>query len=63
MLKQFDKAFGEDESSHLSRKTLEDEFMRCSRACNIDLAPKVLFSASKSVDLLIRAGTANYLEF
>ena len=63
VLKQFDKAFGEDESSHLSRKTLVDEFMRVSRACNIDLAPKILFSQSKSVDQLIRAGTATYLEF
>ena len=34
-----------------------------SRACNIDLAPKILFSKSKSVDELIRAGTASYLEF
>ena len=63
VLKQFDKAFGEDETSHLSRKTLQDEFNRTSRACNIDLAPKILFSKSKSVDLLIRAGTSNYLEF
>ena len=45
VLKQFDKSFGEDpESTHLSRKTLMDEFMRTSRACNIDLAPKILFS-------------------
>ena len=32
-------------------------------AVGIDLAPKILFSQSKSVDLLIRAGTAAYLEF
>ena len=63
VLKQFDKAFGEDESSHLSRKTLVEEFQRVSRACNIDLAPKILFSNSKSVDLLLRAGTSSYLEF
>ena len=44
ILKQFDKAFGEDENSHYSRKTLLDEFQRASRACNIDLAPKILFS-------------------
>lgn len=45
VLKQFDMAFGEDpDSTHLSRKTLKDEFMRTSRACNIDLAPKILFS-------------------
>ena len=63
ILKQFDKAFGENETTHLSHKTLKDEFMRTSRACNIDLAPKILFSQSKSVDQLIRAGCATYLEF
>jgi len=26
VLKQFDKAFGEDENSHLSRKTLVEEY-------------------------------------
>ena len=62
-MKQFDKAFGENENSHLSRKTLVDEFSRTSRNCNIDLAPKILFSQSKSVDQLIKAGTAAYLEF
>ena len=63
VLKQFDKNFGEDESTHLSYKTLKDEFLRTSRACNIDLAPKILFSKSKSVDLLIKSGCATYLEF
>ena len=41
----------------------EQEFKRFSRPCNIDLAPKLLFSKSTSVDLLIKSGTSNYLEF
>ena len=38
-------------------------FKRYSRRFNIDLAPKILFSKSLSVDKLIESGVANYLEF
>jgi len=41
----------------------EDDFIRYSRRFNIDLAPKILFSKSESVDRLISSGVANYLEF
>jgi RAB protein geranylgeranyltransferase component A len=40
-----------------------NKFRAFSRACNIDLAPKVLFSKSVSVTELIRSGVSNYLEF
>jgi len=38
-------------------------FKKYSRKFNIDLAPKILFSKSQSVDCLIDSGAANYLEF
>ena len=41
----------------------EMDFKRFSRNFNIDLAPKILFSKSISVDNLIKCGVANYLEF
>ena len=41
----------------------EQEFKRFSRPCNIDIAPKMIFSKSTSVDLLIKSGTSHYLEF
>lgn len=41
----------------------EQDFKRFSRPCNIDLAPKLLFSKSTSVDMLIKSGTSHYLEF
>lgn len=41
----------------------EDDFVKYSRRFNIDLAPKILFSKSESVDRLISSGVANYLEF
>ena len=64
VLKQFDKAFGEDvETTTLSRQTLLNEYGRTYRQYNIDLTPKIIFSKSKSVDLMIRSGVANYLEF
>ena len=40
-----------------------EAFRRFSRACSIDMAPKVLFSKSVSVTELIRSGVSNYLEF
>jgi RAB protein geranylgeranyltransferase component A len=49
----------------LSRCNYKDlnAFRTFSRNCNIDLAPKILFSKSVSVTELIRSGVANYLEF
>lgn len=41
----------------------ENDFKKMSRPCNIDLCPKVIFSKSLSVDMLIRSGTSHYLEF
>ena len=40
-----------------------NKFRAFSRACNIDVAPKVLFSKSVSVTELINSGVSNYLEF
>lgn len=40
-----------------------ETFKRYSRRFNIDLAPKILFSKSLSVDKLLESGVANYLEF
>lgn len=40
-----------------------ESFKRYSRRFNIDLAPKILFSKSLSVDKLLESGVANYLEF
>ena len=40
-----------------------DTFKRYSRRFNIDLAPKILFSKSLTVDKLLESGVANYLEF
>lgn len=48
-----------DLSSHAS----ETDFKKFSRPCNIDLAPKLIFSKSTSVDMLIKSGTSHYLEF
>jgi len=53
VIKQFDKSGYKDQQS----------FRRYSRQFNIDLAPKILFSKSTSVDELIRSGVSNYLEF
>ena len=47
----------------LAQYQTEKEFKRDSRLYNMDLAPKLLFSKSTSVDLLIKAGASNYLEF
>lgn len=41
----------------------ENAFKRHSRNYNVDLIPKLLFSKSTSVDLLIKSGASNYLEF
>ena len=41
----------------------EQAFKRYSRSFNIDLAPKLLFSKSLSVDNLIDSGVSEYLEF
>ena len=41
----------------------EDGFKRYSRGFNIDLAAKILFSQSMSVDNLIRCQVSSYLEF
>ena len=41
----------------------ENDFKKMSRPCNIDLCPKVIFSKSLSVDMLIKSGTSHYLEF
>ena len=38
-------------------------FKNFSRNYNIDLAPKILFSKSASVEHCIDSGVANYLEF
>ena len=40
-----------------------DDFKRYSRQFNIDLAPKILFSKSVSVENLIRSQVSSYLEF
>jgi RAB protein geranylgeranyltransferase component A len=42
---------------------LDNQFKRFSRQFNIDLAPKILFSKSRSVDDMIKSGVGNYLEF
>lgn len=42
---------------------MDNQFRRFSRQFNIDLAPKIVFSKSKSVDDMIRSGVGNYLEF
>ena len=47
----------------LSLVESEKEFKKFSRPCNIDMAPKMIFSKSTSVDLLIKSGTSHYLEF
>ena len=57
MIKAFDK------NSHPDIMKNENDFKRFSRRFNIDLAPKILFSKSVSVENLIRSGCANYLEF
>ena len=53
VLKPFDK------SAYADLKA----FKSFSRNFNIDLVPKLLFSKSTSVDLLLDSGTAHYLEF
>ena len=50
-------------SYNLSVHKTEQDFKRLSRQFNIDLAPKLLFSKSTSVDLLVKSGASNYLEF
>jgi len=42
---------------------IEQHFKRFSRQFNIDLAPKIVFSKSRSVDDMIKSGVSNYLEF
>lgn len=41
----------------------EADFKRYSRNFNIDIAPKIIFSKSISVDNLIRCQVSSYLEF
>jgi len=48
---------------NMSVHKTEQDFKRFSRPCNIDIAPKMIFSKSTSVDLLIKSGTSHYLEF
>lgn len=48
---------------NMSTHKTESDFKRLSRQFNIDLAPKLLFSKSTSVDLLVKSGASNYLEF
>ena len=50
-------------SYKMSRHKNEQDFKRFSRNFNIDMAPKLLFSKSTSVDLLVKSGASNYLEF
>ena len=52
-----------DKNKHPEIMKVEKDFKRFSRNFNIDLAPKILFSKSTSVDNLIKCGVANYLEF
>ena len=53
VLKQFKRSYFKN----------EQEFKLVSRPCNIDLCPKLLFSKSTSVDMLLKSGTSHYLEF
>ena len=50
-------------SYDMTRHKSEKEFKSESRQYNLDLAPKLLFSKSTSVELLIKSGASNYLEF
>lgn len=50
-------------SYDLSEHKTHADFLRASRQYNVDLVPKLLFSKSKSVDLIIKSGVSNYLEF
>lgn len=52
-----------DKNAHFDIMKSENDFKRYSRQFNIDLAPKLLFSKSVSVDNLIESGVSNYLEF
>ena len=52
-----------DKNRHPDLMKDENGFRRYSRQFNIDLAPKLLFSKSASVDSLIESGVSNYLEF
>lgn len=52
-----------DKNKHPELMKNEMDFKRYSRNFNIDLAPKILFSKSVSVENLIKSGVANYLEF
>lgn len=52
-----------DKNKHPDIMKKDLDFKRYSRNFNIDLAPKILFSKSISVDSLIRCGVAHYLEF
>jgi Rab proteins geranylgeranyltransferase component A len=40
-----------------------DAFLRYSRRFNIDIAPKIMFCKSLSVDSLIRCQASSYLQF
>ena len=52
-----------DKNKHPEIMKTDMDFKRYSRNFNIDLAPKILFSKSLSVENLIKCGVANYLEF
>lgn len=52
-----------DKNGHPDLFKDQDGFKRYSRRFNIDMAPKVLFSRSESVDKLLESGAAQYFEF
>jgi len=52
-----------DKTAHPEIMTDDNGFKRYSRSFNIDVAPKILFSKSISVDNLIRCQVSSYLEF
>jgi RAB protein geranylgeranyltransferase component A len=56
---QFEVFIPYDQRAHATEK----DYKNFSRQFNIDLAPKILFSKSVSVDECIKSGVANYLEF
>ena len=62
ILKQFDTHILLPQCDNDQTK-LDLQFKRFSRQFNIDLAPKILFSKSLSVDEMIKSGVSNYLEF
>ena len=48
---------------NLGHAKSEQDFKKFSRPFSIDLAPKLIFSKSTSVDMLLKSGTSHYLEF